>query len=566
MYEELIESLSPKSKLNLKWYKNEDLYSEGDVEDDIIRLIAEYPPEDYSDAIYNNFNWSTYYHLTHLRKNILNWYPFNKDASVLEIGCGMGAITGVLCDNCKDVTSVELSKRRATATLLRCREKENLEIIVGNLNDIEFDKKFDYITLIGVLEYQGSYTETSNPYGDFLSKIKNLLAPNGKLFIAIENQYGLKYWCGAREDHTGIPFEGMNQYTLSQKKVRTFSKADLDKLIKESGFKNTYFYYPMPDYKLPTVIYSENHLPQNENMQNLRCYYAPTASTLVSMEQPIYKDIIANNVFEFFSNSFLVECTDADIVGEVPFASISSERLPEYRICTRFDSDGMVEKFPLYKELGAAHIRQIFQNEQNLTKQNINVLQSTLEDNTLTLPYTDAPLLENCLLDAYKKKQFDTIYALFDKVYSDILHSSEIVDWSENILYTFDLNITANEEKYGPILKIGYLDMILRNAFLIDDELYWFDQEWILENVPAKYVLYRAITQFYASYPELLSTLSLREIATHYELTDIWDTIQIFDKLFMDVVIDSQHLATSNVFRSFDPNTHITNINKLLKA
>lgn len=62
----------------------------------------------------------------------------------------MGAITGVLCDECRDVTAVELSRKRATATLLRCREKENLEIIVGNLNDIVFDKKFDYITLIGV--------------------------------------------------------------------------------------------------------------------------------------------------------------------------------------------------------------------------------------------------------------------------------------------------------------------------------------------------------------------------------------------------------------------------------
>ena len=566
MYEELMESLKPNPKLNLNWYKNEDFYSEGDVEDDIIRLIAEYPPEDYSDAIYKNFNWSTYYHLTHLRKNILNWYPFDKDASVLEIGCGMGAITGVLCDHCKEVTSVELSKRRAIATLLRCREKENLEIIVGNLNDIEFEKKFDYITLIGVLEYQGSYTETANPYGDFLAKIKNLLAPNGKLLIAIENQYGLKYWCGAKEDHTGIPFEGMNQYTLSKKGVRTFSKADLDTLIKESGFKNTYFYYPMPDYKLPTVIYSEKYLPQNENMLNCQCYYAPTATTLVSNEKPLYKDIIANNVFEFFANSFLVECTDTDEVGKIPFASISSERLPEYRICTRFTLSETVEKFPLYKDLGAAHIQQVFQNEQDLMEQNINVWKSTLSNNRLTIPYTDAPLLETCLLDAYKKKQIDTIYALFDKVYSDILHSSEIVDWNENILYTFDLNIPAEEEKYGPILKTGYLDMIMRNAFLIHDELYWFDQEWILENVPAKYVLYRAITLFYASHPELVSVLSMHEVAAHYQLTDIWDNIHLLERLFMDVVIDPQHLAARSVFRRVDPNTRIANINKLLKA
>lgn len=140
MYEELIAKMNPCPKLNLQWYKNEDLYSDGEVEDFIIKIIAENRPEDYSNAVYEQFNWPIYYHLSPLRKNILNWYKFKPDSSVLEIGCGMGAITSVLCDECKDVTAVELSRKRATATLLRCREKENLEIIVGNLNDIEFDK------------------------------------------------------------------------------------------------------------------------------------------------------------------------------------------------------------------------------------------------------------------------------------------------------------------------------------------------------------------------------------------------------------------------------------------
>ena len=123
MLADYIEKLNPKPIFNLKWYKNEDLYSEGDIEDKIIEMIADNNPEDYVEAIYKMFNWSTYYHLSHIRRNILNWYPFDKDSDILEIGCGLGAITGMLCDNAKSVTAVELSKRRATATLLRCREK-----------------------------------------------------------------------------------------------------------------------------------------------------------------------------------------------------------------------------------------------------------------------------------------------------------------------------------------------------------------------------------------------------------------------------------------------------------
>ena len=158
----------------------------------------------------------------------------------MEIGCGMGAITNVLCDECKDVTAVELSRKRATATLLRCREKENLEIIVGNLNDIEFEKKFDYINFIDCCgtdslgrarNMADGRFQSTNPYMDFLVKIKQLLKPDGKLLVAIENQYGLKYWCGMPEDHVGIPFEGINQYRDVERGVRTFSKTALDTLI-----------------------------------------------------------------------------------------------------------------------------------------------------------------------------------------------------------------------------------------------------------------------------------------------------------------------------------------------
>ena len=106
-------------KLNLKWYKDDDRYSDGDVEEDIVRYIAQNRPEDYEKVIYENLDWAVYYHLSNVRRNLLNWYPFKKEGSVLEIGAGCGAITGLLCDKCQKVTAVELSKRRATATQVR---------------------------------------------------------------------------------------------------------------------------------------------------------------------------------------------------------------------------------------------------------------------------------------------------------------------------------------------------------------------------------------------------------------------------------------------------------------
>lgn len=55
-------------KLNLKWYRNADGYSDGDVEDDILKYIAENKPEDYDRVIEEHYNWPVFYHLTHIRK------------------------------------------------------------------------------------------------------------------------------------------------------------------------------------------------------------------------------------------------------------------------------------------------------------------------------------------------------------------------------------------------------------------------------------------------------------------------------------------------------------------
>lgn len=562
-YEKWIKMLQPKPEFNLRWYKNADLYSEGDVEDLLIELIAKNAPEDYVDAIRENYSWSTYYHLSRCRRNILNWYPFNEDASVLEIGCGLGAITGLLCDRCSDVTAVELSKRRAAATLLRCREKENLEIIVGNLNDIEFTKKYDYITLIGVLEYQGKYTDTKHPFEDFLCKVKELLKPEGKLLVAIENQYGLKYWCGAREDHTSIPFDGINQYDIGGKTARTFSRKQLEKMIHDSGFSHTFFYYPMPDYKLPTVVYSQECLPENENMQNTRFYYVPDRTTLVAEEAKVYKDVIENGVFEFFANSFLVECSSAADVGKIIFASMQEARCPEYQIATRFWSGReIVDKISLNNDV--RHFEQVMQNEQNLKRAGIHVHESRLVEGRLLVEYVDKPLLEEVFVDACRKEDRDKAAWILDMLQEEILKSSEEVNPETNILYELKL-AEKDAETHGVILKHGYLDMILRNAVYGREQIEWFDQEWELDALPAKFILYRSLRETYNSFPDIQEHVPLELWQQRYRLQEVWEIYRTLDDVFKSAIIDMTYAKERVVFCDCDSEVCRRNITKLME-
>ena len=290
--------------INLDFYTGTDHYSDGDIEDELLKIVKE--NDDFSEILANDDRWPILYHLSPIRQNIINWYPFKENTSCLEIGGGCGAITGALCKSLKEVKVVELSKRRATINYERHKNYDNLEIIIANLNDIKFNQKFDYITLNGVLEYAGSFTKTDNPYEDFLKQIKQYLKPEGKLIIAIENRYGIKYFAGAKEDHTSKEFDGITGYKNIDS-VRTFGKKELEDLLEKSGYPEQDFYYPHPDYKMPMEIYSEDWLPSTTSNLSPAPNFDYERYQLFN-ESDAYQGIIANGQYEFFANSFLVVC------------------------------------------------------------------------------------------------------------------------------------------------------------------------------------------------------------------------------------------------------------------
>ena len=252
------QELIGKVKLNYKWYKGTDLYSDGDeVENHILDIVSNESGFDYCHPDMNS--WPVLYHLTRQRENICLPMDLRSDDEVLEIGAGMGAVTGGVAPYVKKVDCIELSRRRSLINATRHKDMDNIEIIVGNFQDIEIEKKYDVVTLIGVLEYGCYYIDSDRPYEDFLEKVHSVMKDGGRLYIAIENKLGMKYFNGSHEDHLSVPFVGIEGYRQGDH-VRTFTKSELTEMLKSAGFGDIYFYYPFPDYKLPTVIYSDDNI------------------------------------------------------------------------------------------------------------------------------------------------------------------------------------------------------------------------------------------------------------------------------------------------------------------
>lgn len=292
--------------IDYTYYSGVDLYSDGIVEDDILEIVKNYSESEYDSIIMQKSSWPIFYHLSNLRTNIISWYPFEKDSSILEIGSGCGAITGILSEKCKKVTCIELSKKRSIINAYRNKSKDNIEIIVGNFQDIEsrLNKVYDYITLIGVFEYSASYINSGNPYTDFLKIIGKHLKKNGSIIIAIENKLGMKYWAGCKEDHIGKYYEGIEGYTSSEG-IRTFSRKEIEEMSKAAGFSEINFFYPYPDYKFATTIYSDEFLPKAGSLNNnIRNYDMDRMITFD--ESKVYDTILENSLFTTFSNSYLV--------------------------------------------------------------------------------------------------------------------------------------------------------------------------------------------------------------------------------------------------------------------
>jgi len=294
-----------KVTLDYTFYNGSDQYSDGDIENNLLEMVKQ---KDCSvlEILSSDHRWPILYHLSPVRRNILEWYDFSVNSKVLEIGAGCGAVTAAICERAGSVTCIDLSKKRSLINAYRNADYDNLKIIVGNFNDIEIEEKYDYITLIGVLEYAAYYTASDHPYQKFLEKIKKFLKPNGHVLIAIENKFGLKYWAGCVEDHTGDLYSGLEGYKTST--VRTFSKIELENLLLKSGYNAFQFYYPFPDYKFPTQIFSDNYLPSLDNI-NCRIDTYDNNRLILFDDTAVFQNILQSNQFPFFSNSFFVDAS-----------------------------------------------------------------------------------------------------------------------------------------------------------------------------------------------------------------------------------------------------------------
>jgi SAM-dependent methyltransferase len=233
------------------------------------------------------------------------------DETVVDFGCMWGALTVPLAKLAADVLAVDqtLPSLRFLAARARDEQLANITLLCHDIRTLpELQVQADVAVVNGVLEWiaeegpveLGAYfgKRMSRGYDgragqlqhEFLCRVRRMLKPGGRLYLAIENRYDFKMFLGANDPHVGIPFttllpraaaDWVSRRVLGRPYVTwIYSFRSLRRLLERAGFRDCDLYMCFPDYRYPERIIPYTH-PLDD--------YAPTIGRLNASGRPSLK-------------------------------------------------------------------------------------------------------------------------------------------------------------------------------------------------------------------------------------------------------------------------------------
>ena len=466
---------------------------------------------------------------TQIRENIINWYDFKEGSNILEIGCDFGQVTKFFCNTNFKVDSIEIDLEKYEYSQKILDQFKNIKLYNKNL--IQYceennGNKFDYIIVTTSMDRLNEFVLENKKYtafNKFMELSSGLLNENGVILIAIDNKFAIK-------NFSGSTFKGENSYAIlegKQKNTGVFSKKEIISILNSMQLKYK-FYYPFPDYKLPSVIYTDEYLPnKNSNKLKYLVYYNPK-DTIVFNEIDVVKEIVKDEMLDYFSNSYFIEISKSDInFCKAKFISFNNFRKKENKLITKI-YDKYATKQNIFEE-GRKHILNIEKYIDILKVNGINIIDEVKED----LVYSKHQKLNNLndILSEYildnnvdeALKLIDFWYDYIKSKFSNFVIANEKLN--DSVFGKYNIDISKEKNDKLTFLKYGFFDFIFENIFVKMnenkiDEMLVYDQEWCEENLPIEFILYRALNNLFYYNNKISKFLSLGELYKKYNIEE----------------------------------------------
>lgn len=199
-----------------------------------------------------------------------HYFPLPQQATVLDIGSGLGAIAFGLAESGYTVVAAEPVWMRVRFLQVRAQQEgvSNIVPVCADTFDIPFpDGTFDGIVLNNVLEWV-ALARPDRPPGavqqEVLGNLARKLKPGGYLHLVIENRWGPLLFSGLRDPHSGLRYTSFlprplasaySQYKKGEPyRTYLYSLRGYRRLLRRAGFgelrpfallpsSRNYFYY-----------------------------------------------------------------------------------------------------------------------------------------------------------------------------------------------------------------------------------------------------------------------------------------------------------------------------------
>ena len=427
----------------------------------------------------------------HMAQGLIAWEKFSTGERALVVGAAAGMAEML---QSRDVSVVEASSDEVLK-----------EAVAG---------PFDAVLMVAEPE------RVRDPEALLLA-CRKLLAPHGRLLLGMNNRLGLRYFCGDADIYTNRSFDGLDDYKQVYKTPadgfygRTYSRAEIRRMLTDAGFSTQKFYSVLTDLEHPMMMYAEGFLP-NESLTDrlFPTYHRPEHVFLA--EERFYQPLIEEGMLHATANAYFIECPLDGKFSDVLHVTSSLDRRPEDALLTVIygDSDGRaerVEKRAAYPE-GKTRLQEIAAHHQDLRAHGVKAIEDRVSGDVYEMPFVDAPTAQVWLEELVKTGNRGAVLAAIDHFRDCILASSDHVSEGDG-------------DGHGVVLARGYLDLVPINAFAVNGDFVFFDQEFMMENCPADVIVIRMV-DFLAGILQEHHILKYEELLERYQLEEQADKLR----------------------------------------
>ena len=500
--------------------------------------------------------------INELPKGLIKWYDFQKGSRALYV-----TVDSKECHALNKSIKEGLTECGLVVDTISLEELEDSIVAYVQPEDGSAKKKaasYDYIVVVGALE-------RSKQPENVLETLRSVLASNGRLLLGMDNRLGIRYFCGDRDVFTERSFDSIENYTrinlsdMEQLEGRAYAKAEIVNMLEKAGFSHHRFYSVLPELVRPQVLYAEDYLPEEElEVRIFPQYYYP--DTVFLEEERLYTTLIQNGLFHAMANGYLIECPLDGKFINVKHVTVSMDRGVEDALCTIIRRDDKVVKKAAYPE-GRKRLRTLIENNEDLITHGVNMVDAVLEQDSCVMPYMRGQTATDYFRDLLRINR-ELFLQELDRFWEIIKNSSEHVPYEEINWEEFEpgwqkrkaddpgrdkwkkIAFGTEEEKHnlGIILKRGYIDLVSLNCFFIDGDFVFYDQEFVVENLPAKAILQRTVDFIYRGNTRMEMLLPKKELQERYHLTEyiqLWYQFagDFLNKLRNEATLASYHRA-----------------------